>query len=224
MDRAKKPAAESCDCAGHDDEAAKQPQAEDGKDVQLSAEAHRQLTEQAELAANYKDQLLRAVADFDNARKRMQRDREEFTQFASERLLKSLLPIMDSFDLALSVLETPARQGSEGERADAMGGSFARGARDGIKLIHRQLLDLLDKEGVKRIAALNQPFDHQLHDAVQQVERSDIAENTVVDELQAGYTLNGRVLRPAMVKVSKHPTTTTHSTDTQPADGATPQT
>ena len=158
-----------------------------GQAVSLSADEHAQLTQQAEEAAASKDRYLRALADLENSKKRMERDREEFIRFAAERLIRSLLPILDSFEQELKALDagTPAA------------------TRTGLELMLRQLRDALQREGVKRIEAAGQPFDHHCHEAIQQVERPDVPDNTIVEEVQAGYTLHGRLIRTSLVKVAK---------------------
>jgi len=161
-------------------------------DVTLSAKDHEALKAKAEEADSCKDRYLRALAEFDNTRKRLERDREASMQFAAERIVAALLPIVDSFEHALKAMEQAPQPAS---------------TLAGVKLIHRQLIDLLEKEGVQRIEALGKPFDHHRHEAVQQVETCDAAENTIVEEVQAGYTLRGKMIRPSLVKVAKQPAT-----------------
>lgn len=132
------------------------------------------------------DRLLRTAADFDNYRKRVERERREFTEFAAADILQELLPIIDNFERALQ-----APGGSDD--------SFRRG----IELIHRQMLDLLRKRGVKPIDALGADFDPNLHQAVVHEVSGEHREGEVMEELQRGYMLGDRLLRPAMVKVAK---------------------
>ena len=137
-----------------------------------------------------KDQQLRLLADVENAKKRLSRDKEEFAKFAAGTFVRGLLPIMDSLDQALVAVDKQAD-------ADAI--------VKGVHLIHRQLLGLLSREGVKRIATVGEPFDPHKHEAVAQVETGDgTPPDTVVEEVQVGYTLHDKVIRPAMVKVAKH--------------------
>jgi molecular chaperone GrpE len=133
------------------------------------------------------DRLLRTAAEFDNFRKRVERERRELSEFAAADVLAELLPIIDNFDRAL---QTPA-----GPEAEAF--------RKGIELIHRQMLDLLRKRGVKPIEALGADFDPNVHEAVMHEASSEHREGEVMQELQRGYTLGDRLLRPAMVKVAK---------------------
>jgi molecular chaperone GrpE len=143
---------------------------------------------QAELAQS-KEQYLRLAAEFDNAKKRMQREKDEFAKYATEGMVRRLLPILDSLDHALRAVEGQANP-------DAIA--------KGVQLIQREITALLAREGVQRIAAAEgQPFDPHLHEAVAQVEPSNgQADNTIQEEVHAGYTMHGKVIRPAMVKVA----------------------
>ena len=139
--------------------------------------------------AQAKDRQLRALAETENARKRLQREKEEFARFAAEGLIRALLPVIDSLDQALATVDKQA----EANQA----------VIKGVHLIHRQLHGVLQKEGVARIPTVGEPFDPHLHEAVAQVEAKDgIADHTVVEEVHVGYTMHGKVLRPAMVKVA----------------------
>ena len=133
------------------------------------------------------DRLLRLRAEFDNYRKRADRERSETIQFASAELMRELLNVLDSFDLAMKAV-------AEGSAATEM--------LRGFDLVYKQLLDTLGRFGLKAIEAKGQPFDPNLHQAVSTVPTNDVEENTVVDEMRRGYTLNGKLLRPAMVSVS----------------------
>jgi molecular chaperone GrpE len=131
------------------------------------------------------DRLARLQAEFDNARKRAAREQSEFREYAVADAIKALLPIVDSFDRAL---ETHA--GEENFR--------------GIELINRQFHDALAKLGVRPIPAAGEPFDPHVHQAVEMVDTSGAADNTVLEELQRGYKLKDRLLRPAMVRVARN--------------------
>ena len=134
------------------------------------------------------DRLLRKQAEFDNYKKRIERERSEYVQFASAELMKELLNALDSFDLAL---RNAAAEGKSGE-------NMLRG----LDLIYKQFQDVLARFGLKSIEARGQHFDPHFHQAVSTVESADAEENTVVEEFRRGYTLNGRLLRPAMVSVA----------------------
>ncbi len=155
-----------------------------------AAEEIDRLRQQAQQA---QDQHLRTLAEVENTRKRLQREKEESIKYASETLIRELLPIVDSLDQALIAVDKQ---------------SDPQAIIKGVHLIYRQLLGLLQKEGVKRISTIGEPFDPHRHEAVAQVEVTDgTADNTVVEEIQVGYTMHGKTLRPAMVKVA---TTTVH--------------
>src|SRR5688572_4131723 len=135
-----------------------------------------------------KEQLLRAVADFDNYRKRIERERRELSDYAATDVLLELLPIIDNFERAL--------------QAPAVGDEAFK---KGVELIHKQMLDLLRKRGVTLIDALGADFDPNVHQAVIHEPSDEHREGEVMQELQRGYKLGDRLLRPAMVKVAKRP-------------------
>jgi molecular chaperone GrpE len=136
-----------------------------------------------------KDQYLRTLAEVDNVKKRLHREKEEFVRYAAESVVRALLPIVDSLDQALVAVD---------KQADP------QAVIKGVHLIYRQLLGLLDKEGVKRIPTVGEPFDPHKHEAVAQVEAGDgMVDDTVAEEIQVGYTMHGKVIRPAIVKVAK---------------------
>jgi molecular chaperone GrpE len=136
------------------------------------------------------DQLLRALAEADNVRRRAQRDRDDYVRYANESLLRDLLPALDNFDRALGA-------------ARAAGG--APGVIDGVELIQRDLLKVLERAGVTPYTALGQSFDPNRHEAIARVLSTAQAPGTVVAEIAPGYLLHGRVLRPAMVSVAAAP-------------------
>src|SRR5262245_8864838 len=133
------------------------------------------------------DRLLRKQAEFENYKKRIDREKSEFMQFASSELMKELLGVLDSFDLAIR----------NAAADDTSGGNTLRE----FELISKQLQDTLGRFGLKPIEAKGKPFDPNFHQAVS-TQPADVEENTVIDEMRKGYTLNGRLLRPAMVSVS----------------------
>ena len=136
------------------------------------------------------DRLLRAVAEVDNVKRRTQRERDEYVRYANERLINDLLPILDNFDRALEA----ARATQEAAKVV-----------EGVALIQRELLKVLERAGVSRYSALGERFDPNRHEATGRVVSVAQAPGTVVAELGAGYTLNGRVLRPAQVVVAAAP-------------------
>jgi molecular chaperone GrpE len=147
------------------------------------------LVELTTLANEEKERALRAMAEADNYRKRIERDMDAFKKFAMEKAILDILPILDSFDLAI--------QHTAGEPTDA------KKMLDGFTMIHRQLQTVLEKWGVARMQTEGQAFDPNLHQAVSQVDSADAQSGSVLSQVQAGYTLQGRVLRPALVIVAK---------------------
>ena len=133
------------------------------------------------------DRLLRKTAEFDNFRKRVERDRAEMVAWAAAEVLSDVLSVMDDFDRALAA-DAPAE---------------AQPYKTGVELIHRQLSDLLKKRGVVTIEALGADFDPHLHQAVAYEEAAGAREGEVTGVLAKGYKLGDRLLRPAMVKVAK---------------------
>jgi molecular chaperone GrpE len=131
------------------------------------------------------DRLARLQAEFDNFRKRQAKENADFRDYALTNAIRELLPILDSLDRAL--------------QTQPEGAEF----RKGVELIDKQFHDALAKVGVEPIDAKGQPFDPNLHQAIQMVESPQVEENHVVDELQRGYRIKDRLLRPAMVTVSK---------------------
>ncbi len=137
--------------------------------------------------AEYYARLQRLQAEFDNYRKRTLKEKEEISKYASERLVSAILPVLDNFERAIGSAHT-----SQDVTAYAQG----------VEMIFRQLHDILAKEGLAVIEALGQAFDPNIHEAILTVESEEYSENTVVEEVQKGYYLKDRVLRPSMVKVS----------------------
>jgi molecular chaperone GrpE len=133
------------------------------------------------------DRLLRTAAEFDNYRKRVERDRRDQLDAMSADALADLLPILDDLERALQAPATGA--------ADSF--------RKGVELIHRQMLELLRKRGVKPIETVGADFDPRFHESVMSESSPDHREGEVIEELRRGYTLGDRLLRPAMVKVAK---------------------
>jgi len=138
-------------------------------------------------AESHQERSLRVMAEFDNARKRAAREREDYTRYANESLLRELLPVVDNFDRAL--------QAARGEPA-------AAAVTAGVELIQRELLRVLEKVGVTAFDSVGQSFDPTRHEAVARVHAPGAPEMTVVAETARGYLLNGRVLRPALVTVA----------------------
>lgn len=135
----------------------------------------------------YYDRLLRKAAEFDNYRKRVERERREQADYAAAEVLGDLLPLVDDLERAL--------QAGPSAGVDAY--------RKGVELIHRQMLDLLRRRGVTPVEAVGQPFDPNVHQAVAHEAVPGREEGEVVEEFRRGYRLRDRLLRPSMVKVAK---------------------
>jgi molecular chaperone GrpE len=149
--------------------------------------------EVAKLAADLQDlrqTLLRRQADFDNYRKRIEKERGEDSKRYTARMVEALIPIIDGFEHALAAHREPAYENY----------------RKGFELIYKQLLDNLTKLGVERVEPVGQHFDPHLHQAVERTETDEAEDGTILQAYQPGYVFHGRVLRPAMVRVAVHAT------------------
>jgi molecular chaperone GrpE len=148
------------------------------------------LREKAAKADDYYDRLLRIAADLDNYKKRAERERADLQKYGQEEIMGELIAVIDNLERALSAAEAPAE---------------AKGVVEGVSLIRKQLLAVLAKFGLQPIEAVGKPFNPELHEAVSQVDTDAQPEGTVVGEQLRGYTLNGRLLRPAVVTVAAPP-------------------
>jgi len=144
---------------------------------------------EAEAKANY-DLFLRERADLENFKRRMQRDKAEALRFANEPLIRDLLPILDNLERAVS---------------HAQGGGNSQPLVEGVSLVLRSFLDMVEKHGVSRMSAKGQLFDPAKHEAIAQIENTEVVPNTVVDEYVPAYLLHDRLLRPARVVIAKPP-------------------
>jgi molecular chaperone GrpE len=136
------------------------------------------------------DRLLRTTADFDNFRKRVSKEKDDLLRYGNEKFARELLPIIDNFERALGQAENSVDN---------------KALREGIEMILKQLVTVLEKFGVKDFTAVGQPFDPNKHEAMVHQESSEHEENSVISEFQKGYYLNDKLLRPAMVAVAKKP-------------------
>jgi molecular chaperone GrpE len=169
----------------------------DNSDVEPTAESvvadtARANAELARLAADLdelRQTLLRRQADFDNYRKRIEKERTEDSKRATARVVEGLIPVIDGFEHALA-----AHREAEYENY-----------RKGFELIYKQLLEHLAKLGVERLDPVGKPFDPHLHQAVDRAETKDHEDGTILQVFQPGYVFHGRILRPAMVRVAVHP-------------------
>lgn len=157
-------------------------------------DVHLLLQDARNKADEHWNQLLRAKADLDNLRRRAERDLEQAHRYGLERFVQELLPVKDSLELGLS-----ASQGAEGEAL--------KGLREGMELTRKMLQNALEKFGVKELSPQGERFNPELHQAMSVQERADAEPNTVLLVCQKGYLLHDRLIRPAMVIVSKAPET-----------------
>jgi len=156
-------------------------------DDTVDAPADELVVLQEELASQ-KDKTLRLSAEFENFKKRKQREIDDFKRFANESVFRQLLSVVDNLERAIS--------SAEANKDDA-------GLLEGVKLTYKDILKLFESFNVKAVEAENQPFDPNFHQAVTQEEKDNVPDNTVTTVLQKGYLLHDRLIRPAMVVVSK---------------------
>lgn len=151
------------------------------------------------------DKYLRLAAEFENYKRRVQRDQSDTIRFANEKLLRDMLPTLDNLERAI-------QSGRNQDNVD--------GLLEGIDLTSKHFLETLQKMGVTQVSSVGEVFDPAKHQAVGQVESSSVPENAIVEEYQKGYFLHDRILRPAMVTVAKAIPATPDGEATQPREGA----
>jgi molecular chaperone GrpE len=155
-------------------------------DASIAEQLQKALVEKQELMNTF----VRRQADFENYRRRVDKERHQDRHRAVESLIENILPALDAFDRAIAAHDDP---------------TYAE-YNKGFELIRRQLWDALAKQGLERLESIGKQFDPNFHHGIEQVQTSEHAEGTVVDELQPGYVFHGRILRPAMVRVASSPT------------------
>jgi molecular chaperone GrpE len=144
-------------------------------------------------AADLKDRLLRAHAEVENIRKRSEREKDETAKYAVTKLARDIVNVGDNFQRAIDAVPAAAAE------QDAALKSF----RDGVIMTERELLNVLERHGIRRVLPMHEPFNPHLHQAVMELQRSDVPSGTIVQVFQAGFMIEDRVLRPAMVGVAK---------------------
>jgi molecular chaperone GrpE len=144
-------------------------------------------------AADYKDRWMRAQAETENVRKRYEREKEETAKYAISKFARDIVNVGDNFQRAIDAVPAGAA-----EREPAL-----KSFLEGVTLTERELINVLERHGIKRLNPKDEPFNPHLHQAMMEVPRGDVAPGTVVQVFQAGYTIEDRVLRPAMVVVAK---------------------
>lgn len=150
----------------------------------------RKLEEKEKESQENYDRWLRSVAELENYKKRMAKEKMELSKYANEQLIKEILPIVDNLERAIEHSSNP---------------NGSKALDDGIKMTAKQLITVLGKFGIKCIEALNEPFDPNYHEAIMQLESQKHEENIVLKELEKGYILHDRVIRPSRVAISKTP-------------------
>ena len=156
--------------------------------VSISRKRWQAVKEKAKLADERYERLLRLQAEFENYRKRANKERAEFLQYATEDLICDLLPVMDNFDRAIE-----AARSSHDSKA----------LLQGIEMVQKQMKEVLGRKGLDRIDSMGKEFNPKEHEAMEHVESDEHPDNTVLEELQPGYRLKEKIIRPATVKVSK---------------------
>ncbi len=165
-----------------------------GQPTSSAPDAESQIASLKAELQQYQDRFLRKAAEFENYRKRMEKEKGEASQLAKSSVLLEFLPIADACDRALESLDSPTEEGGSLEYY-----------RDGVRLLYKQIHDVFSRIGVVPVAAQGQKFDPHFHEAIAREEDSEHEENTVVVELRRGYLFKGRLLRPAQVKVAIRP-------------------
>ncbi|MEA1927522.1 MAG: nucleotide exchange factor GrpE [Candidatus Auribacterota bacterium] len=150
-----------------------------------------ELREQATPDSEYRDQTLRTMAEMENLRKRLEKERKEYITFANRGMIGDILPVLDNFDRALKSVEHTK------ESAPYL---------QGVEMIYKQLEDVLKQQGLEEINALGESFDPHIHEAVQTEETDKCPEDTILEVILKGYLFRGNLLRPAAVKVSREKT------------------
>ncbi|MBM3255123.1 MAG: nucleotide exchange factor GrpE, partial [Candidatus Omnitrophica bacterium] len=168
---------------------AQQALPQEEKLISLKEPEYLKLKEEADKATGYWERILRLQADFDNTRKRLEKEKQDFARFANEGIIVELLNILDDLERTVEL--------AQAQNQDLP--VFLKG----VEMILAHLYDLLKEHGVKPIEAQGKIFDPHLHEALMQVENKDLPEHTVIEELQKGYFLNDHVIRTSKVKVSK---------------------
>ncbi len=166
------------------------PEEHIGEESAENSEIAALISERDQLArakSEMQDRVLRLQAEFDNFRKRTEKDRSEFAQYAGMELIRELLPVLDNFELALKV--------------ECASKDYAKG----VEMIYQRMADTLKKAGLEPIEAAGKPFDPHVHQAVERFPTDEAVEDTVLSEFQRGYMFKGKLLRASMVKVAAKP-------------------
>ena len=158
----------------------------------LTTEQLEELKQRAGKADDHWDRLLRTMADFDNYKKRANREKQDAIKYANENLIQKLIPVLDTFDMAMSAAQNQAPEA-------------VQSLKTGIAMVHQQLKSALNDAGLEEVDASGKPFDPNLHEAVSQKETVEVPDGQVLQQMRKGYKLRERLLRPATVVVAKAP-------------------
>lgn len=159
------------------------------QDLQKKCEELEQLAAKYQQETNeWQDKFMRLAAEAENAKRRQERERQDWVKYSNEGLIKDLLPVLDGLDKAVVGAETNASE-------------EVRVFLQGVQILHKQLLEVLEKKGVKAIESVGQKFDPNFHQAIQRIETDEVDTDTVAMEFAKGYVLNDRLIRPAIVSV-----------------------
>ncbi len=171
----------------------KQPETEKKEEpiISLKESEYLKLKEEADKAKESWDRLLRLQADFENTRKRIEKEKQDFVKFANEEIIVELLNVLDDLERTVDLAQSKHQDLA----------AFLKG----VEMILAHLYEMLKEHGVRPVDAEGKIFDPHFHEALMQAENKDVPEHTVLEELQKGYLLNDRVIRTAKVKVSKKP-------------------
>ena len=162
---------------------------EEKKKIELTQKEYEDLMVKADERDEFYNKWLKVHAEYENTRKRMEREQVTGIKFANEIIISRLFPIVDNFDMALEAMD-------KAEDKDAV--------MDGIKLVQKEFHRVMDENGVEKIKTVGEEFDPNVHEAVQAVETDEEADGIILEEVRAGYLLNGRLLRAAQVIVAKN--------------------
>jgi len=162
---------------------------EEKKKVELTQKEYEDLIAKADERDEFYDKWLKVHAEYENTRKRMEKEQLTGIRFANENIISRLFPIVDNFDMALDAMDKAE------DKAAVM---------DGIKLVQKEFHRVMDENGVEKIKTVGEEFDPNVHEAVQAIETDEEPDGTILEEVRAGYLLNGRLLRAAQVIVAKN--------------------
>ncbi len=157
--------------------------------IEITEKDLEELKKKAEERDEYYNKWLKVHAEYDNTRKRIEKEKTDHMKFANEGIISQLFPIVDNFDMALAAMETAKDK---------------EAVMDGIKLVQKEFHRILDENGAEKIKTVGEKFDPYVHEAVSAVETDEHPDGMILEEVRAGYTLNKRLLRPAKVRVAKN--------------------